>query len=1029
METRGRKKRRVEDVCSQDEFVDLEGSQSDDVVCSQYANDDSFLNKSSSDVELFSVDSSSDDSGPQRFNKTLYKECLKDFNRIRALKRKMYLALVSQSKKKKSSSHSSGGFTRQSLSEFSSVITSMSEAKKDVIRRYGFGSLLLFDKCFVPKKFTKWLASLIESKSGDLIVNGKVISLTAKSMNLVLGIPVSGTPFPSNYSAGRAIVLSKIDKTSLPQVSFFADKLTADDLTDDLVLICFLVVALHCFLCPNSNLVPSPRYLGIFEDLEHMSSFDWSGFVLRWLLDGVKSFNKVKKVGQKSSGTLGGCMFYLAVIYLDHVDFSHRHVSESFPRIAVWKQNMIKDFSDLDVKTPSGYGMRPLLDFEKTCYHKALHSHQESGAEFSDGAEFLTKLEEACGCHVPDSLKASLLEVIEDHCNSCLPSIPIDLVSLGALPVELKTMFSKLMNHVYSFKQNSEELVIKVLKEFADYESSSDPPTVSPVMASASKNVNAIHEPHDSQVNVEKDKRASLAKDTVVSPVSSPLGCQGVVGVAPSSSSKCVPSCLKKQIKFGSDVAPTQPYDPLPKSVQPCHLVGKSSSNSLPSHVVEDVIHVAIDHDSDVLAGAINSQDHLIPGQIVMQTLPFSDDESPHITPELSKKLPPISQLKSSSKAGSSVGLPINVSSPEVTIVGSRSLSQKLMSMGKKSEALYDSKLQSSRSGLVTPRPSVSKVHGYPSVIGNQFSRSSSKSDFKISESSTGGKVPLHGPRRVVKPSHYVSDEFEIQRVKFKVSKSQIMKYKAICNLAMSRNSGDDAILFGGVRCTFWALGESLKPGGFVINFVMAAFCYHLYSQPSGHLDVSKCHYFFSSISDQLLKDSDVANEDILNKAFTRTSKSRPLYCSNLLFFPCLYDEHWFVFVVDIKDRSFVFLDSYYGLQDEYQVEMRDKLISNFKFWWKKFGLIDMGFHGYTVSYHFVPKQAANNLSDSGIFAMMFLEHWKSPRSSIFTLFKESDIPNLRIKFANDLVFSAKNTGRKDLVTSYQFEIMDYIKH
>ena len=70
---------------------------------------------------------------------------------------------------------------------------------------------------------------------------------------------------------------------------------------------------------------------------------------------------------------------------------------------------------------------------------------------------------------------------------------------------------------------------------------------------------------------------------------------------------------MKKQIKFGSDVAPTQPYDPLPKSVQPCHLVGKSSSNSLPSHVVEDVIHVAIDHDSDVLAGAINSQDHLIP--------------------------------------------------------------------------------------------------------------------------------------------------------------------------------------------------------------------------------------------------------------------------------------------------------------------------------------------------------------------------------------------------------------------------------
>lgn len=129
-----------------------------------------------------------------------------------------------------------------------------------------------------------------------------------------------------------------------------------------------------------------------------------------------------------------------------------------------------------------------------------MPSQQESGAEYSDGADFLTKLEAACGCHVPDSLKASLLNVIEDHCNGCRPSIPVDLVSLGALHGELKIMFSKLMNHVYSFKRNSEELVIKVLKEFADYESSSDPPIDSPVMASASENVNAFHEPHDSEV-------------------------------------------------------------------------------------------------------------------------------------------------------------------------------------------------------------------------------------------------------------------------------------------------------------------------------------------------------------------------------------------------------------------------------------------------------------------------------------------------------------------------------------------------
>ena len=61
---------------------------------------------------------------------------------------------------------------------------------------------------------------------------------------------------------------------------------------------------------------------------------------------------------------------------MDHVDFSHRRLPDSFPRIEVWKQNMIRDCSDLDLKSGSVYGMRPLLDFEKTCYHKVWYIDQ-----------------------------------------------------------------------------------------------------------------------------------------------------------------------------------------------------------------------------------------------------------------------------------------------------------------------------------------------------------------------------------------------------------------------------------------------------------------------------------------------------------------------------------------------------------------------------------------------------------------------------------------------------------------------------
>ena len=64
--------------------------------------------------------------------------------------------------------------------------------------------------------------------------------------------------------------------------------------------------------------------------------------------------------------------------------------------------------------------------------------------------------------------------------------------------------------------------------------------------------------------------------------------------------------------------------------------------------------------------------------------------------------------------------------------------------------------------------------------------------------------------------------------------------FSLICSL--------DALYFGGVRCTYWALGESMKPGGKVNNFVVAVFCYHLFCRPDGHPNVSKHHYFFSNI-------------------------------------------------------------------------------------------------------------------------------------------------------------------------------------
>lgn len=116
--------------------------------------------------------------------------------------------------------------------------------------------------------------------------------------------------------------------------------------------------------------------------------------------------------------------------------------------------------------------------------------------------------------------------------------------------------------------------------------------------------------------------------------------------------------------------------------------------------------------------------------------------------------------------------------------------------MGKKSEVVYNSRVQKSSGGLDSPRKSELNISGYPSLIRNKFADSSSKSGLKLTRSSTGGKLPIHGPRWNVKPSHAMGDEFEIEMAKFRVNKSHILNYKAICNLAMSRQSGYVFMLF-----------------------------------------------------------------------------------------------------------------------------------------------------------------------------------------------------------------------------------------
>ncbi|CAN6303832.1 unnamed protein product [Urochloa humidicola] len=345
--------------------------------------------------------------------------------------------------------------------------------------------------------------------------------------------------------------------------------------------------------------------------------------------------------------------------------------------------------------------------------------------------------------------------------------------------------------------------------------------------------------------------------------------------------------------------------------------------------------------------------------------------------------------------------------------------------MTQKSDALYNSKLQRSRCTDSMPdadlpfRPSGSR----------HISDYNTQSQPLISnDSSSGGQIPIHGSRR----------QFS-RTSNFHVTKSEVDNYEVICKLATSAFQCEYAVNLSGVRCTYWALGDSMRPGGKVKTFVVSAFCYSLFHKPHGHPDVSKCHYFFPNIVDNLVKDINDADQDVLARAFKCASRARPLHRSELLFFPTCYEDHWFVFVVAIKYRKYVIdhwfvfvvaikyrkyviLDSVYNENHEFQEVVRERMRTSFEYHWSKYVHLDMGFPHYSFIYPTVPKQPSDNNTDSGIYAMIFIENWISPRTCLTSLFTPEDIPNIRIKITNNLFFHPKNSGMKQRVFEYTDE-------
>ncbi|XP_048559270.1 putative ubiquitin-like-specific protease 1B [Triticum urartu] len=153
---------------------------------------------------------------------------------------------------------------------------------------------------------------------------------------------------------------------------------------------------------------------------------------------------------------------------------------------------------------------------------------------------------------------------------------------------------------------------------------------------------------------------------------------------------------------------------------------------------------------------------------------------------------------------------------------------------------------------------------------------------------------------------------------------------------------------------------------------------------------------------------------------FDGAGKALALHESDRLFFHSIHREHWFLFVVDIVARKFIFLDSVYEGNLPYHMQIRDMMVNFFIKTWEESNQRRIGLRNYDIVYPNMPKQIGRDAC--GIFALKWMQTWAS-RNPMQRVFKMSDVADARVRLAVDILFSTYNTNEeaKRLVKNFKW--------
>ncbi|CAL4900275.1 unnamed protein product [Urochloa decumbens] len=282
-----------------------------------------------------------------------------------------------------------GVSARCSVSQVYDVMQGLSERKKELVREIGFAGLLSFPPItHMDNKFAVWVMCCVDALEHCIVVDAdKKIKFDKHDVGLVFGIPTGGKIVEVKSKRKKEVVsrvwceMIGIKDSRNRSIKAILDVIQREHGSVMSYGECvsfklaFVVYVLSTVLAPGSRYdYVFLDFLDALEDPTEIASYDWSEYVFRKVLGGIKQMRNVLTSGKKVPN-ITGCSLFLQVLYLDSIDLGPWSIEDKgLPRVRFFSGDRFKYMIGADTKDCTKdrklrtFGIRPLLCPAKVCY-------------------------------------------------------------------------------------------------------------------------------------------------------------------------------------------------------------------------------------------------------------------------------------------------------------------------------------------------------------------------------------------------------------------------------------------------------------------------------------------------------------------------------------------------------------------------------------------------------------------------------------------------------------------------------------